>query len=67
MLTAALCLQVTAALTDQIRSLPVLVEEFRADFNPTRETLELYKSVSTAGKLLTSATLLGSELSALQA
>uniref|UniRef100_A0A671TY01 Dynamin-type G domain-containing protein n=1 Tax=Sparus aurata TaxID=8175 RepID=A0A671TY01_SPAAU len=36
--------QVAAALSDQIRSLPVLVEEFRADFNPTQETLELYKT-----------------------
>ncbi|KAI3374915.1 hypothetical protein L3Q82_021051, partial [Scortum barcoo] len=36
--------QVATALSDQIRSLPVLVEEFRADFNPTPETLELYKT-----------------------
>uniref|UniRef100_A0A3Q1HCP9 Dynamin-type G domain-containing protein n=1 Tax=Anabas testudineus TaxID=64144 RepID=A0A3Q1HCP9_ANATE len=33
--------------TDQIRSLPVLVDEFRADFSPTQETLQLYKTVST--------------------
>uniref|UniRef100_A0A7N6BBN9 Dynamin-type G domain-containing protein n=1 Tax=Anabas testudineus TaxID=64144 RepID=A0A7N6BBN9_ANATE len=37
--------------TDQIRSLPVLVDEFRADFSPTQETLQLYKTVSTAVKL----------------
>ncbi|XP_076600909.1 mitofusin-1 isoform X4 [Chaetodon auriga] len=37
--------KVAAALSDQIRSLPVLVDEFRADFNPTQETLELYKTV----------------------
>ncbi|XP_076600907.1 mitofusin-1 isoform X2 [Chaetodon auriga] len=36
--------KVAAALSDQIRSLPVLVDEFRADFNPTQETLELYKT-----------------------
>lgn len=36
------------AMSDQIRSLPVLVEEFRADFSPTRETLELYKAVSAS-------------------
>lgn len=35
-----------AALSDQIRSLPVLVEEFQADFKPTAETLELYKTVT---------------------
>ncbi|XP_070830309.1 mitofusin-1 isoform X6 [Chaetodon trifascialis] len=37
--------KVAAALSDQIRSLPVLVDEFRADFNPTQETLQLYKTV----------------------
>ncbi|KAM3865634.1 mitofusin-1 [Diretmus argenteus] len=36
--------KVATALADQIRSLPVLVDEFRADFNPTQETLDLYKS-----------------------
>ncbi|XP_071379196.1 mitofusin-1 [Centroberyx affinis] len=36
--------KVSTALSDQIRSLPVLVEEFRADFNPTPETLDLYKA-----------------------
>ncbi|XP_008400870.1 mitofusin-1 isoform X2 [Poecilia reticulata] len=35
---------VASALLDQIHSLPVLVEEFRADFSPTPENLELYKS-----------------------
>uniref|UniRef100_A0A669E7J0 Dynamin-type G domain-containing protein n=1 Tax=Oreochromis niloticus TaxID=8128 RepID=A0A669E7J0_ORENI len=30
-----------------IRSLPVLVDEFRADFSPTQETLLLYKTVTT--------------------
>ena len=30
---------------DQIRSLAVLVEEFRSDFSPTPETLALYKAV----------------------
>ena len=30
---------------DQIRSLAVLVEEFRSDFNPTPDTLALYKAV----------------------
>ncbi|XP_070830304.1 mitofusin-1 isoform X2 [Chaetodon trifascialis] len=37
--------KVAAALSDQIRSLPVLVDEFRADFNPTQETLQLYKTL----------------------
>ncbi|XP_063317283.1 mitofusin-1 isoform X3 [Pelmatolapia mariae] len=36
--------KVSSALTDQIRSLPVLVDEFRADFSPTQETLLLYKT-----------------------
>ncbi|KAM9844957.1 mitofusin-1 [Aulostomus maculatus] len=36
--------KVATAISDQIRSLPVLVDEFRADFSPTLETLELYKS-----------------------
>ncbi|XP_047446515.1 mitofusin-1 isoform X2 [Mugil cephalus] len=36
--------KVASALSDQIRSLPVLVDEFRADFNPTPETLQLYKA-----------------------
>uniref|UniRef100_A0A3Q3WYR2 Fzo/mitofusin HR2 domain-containing protein n=1 Tax=Mola mola TaxID=94237 RepID=A0A3Q3WYR2_MOLML len=36
--------KVAAALSDQIRSLPVLVEKFSADFNPTQETLEFYKA-----------------------
>uniref|UniRef100_A0A7N6F7R2 Dynamin-type G domain-containing protein n=1 Tax=Anabas testudineus TaxID=64144 RepID=A0A7N6F7R2_ANATE len=36
--------QVASALSDQIRSLPVLVDEFRADFSPTQETLQLYKT-----------------------
>ncbi|XP_028988036.1 mitofusin-1-like [Betta splendens] len=36
--------KVASALSDQIRSLPVLVDEFRADFNPTQETLQLYKT-----------------------
>ncbi|XP_038565736.1 mitofusin-1-like, partial [Micropterus salmoides] len=36
--------KVAAALSDQICSLPILVDEFRADFNPTKETLELYKT-----------------------
>uniref|UniRef100_A0A8C7X9L2 Dynamin-type G domain-containing protein n=1 Tax=Oryzias sinensis TaxID=183150 RepID=A0A8C7X9L2_9TELE len=36
--------KVASALSDQIRLLPVLVEEFRADFKPTKETLELYKA-----------------------
>lgn len=39
--------KVSSALTDQIRSLPVLVDEFRADFSPTQETLLLYKTVTT--------------------
>uniref|UniRef100_UPI0037E7EE43 mitofusin-1 n=1 Tax=Semicossyphus pulcher TaxID=241346 RepID=UPI0037E7EE43 len=43
-LTDDVTAKVATALLDQIRSLPVLVEEFRADFNPTQETLELYKS-----------------------
>uniref|UniRef100_G3N9U9 Dynamin-type G domain-containing protein n=1 Tax=Gasterosteus aculeatus aculeatus TaxID=481459 RepID=G3N9U9_GASAC len=46
-LTDDVSAKVATALTDQIRSLPVLVEEFRADFNPTQEALELYKTVST--------------------
>ncbi|XP_039878116.1 mitofusin-1 isoform X2 [Simochromis diagramma] len=36
--------KVSSALTDQFRSLPVLVDEFRADFSPTQETLLLYKT-----------------------
>ncbi|XP_041658974.1 mitofusin-1-like [Cheilinus undulatus] len=36
--------KVATALLDQIRSLPVVVDEFRADFNPTQETLQLYKT-----------------------
>ncbi|CAK6979657.1 mitofusin-1 isoform X2 [Scomber scombrus] len=43
-LTEDVCVKVTTAMSDQIHSLPVLVEEFRADFNPTQETLELYKA-----------------------
>uniref|UniRef100_A0A3B4X7J4 Fzo/mitofusin HR2 domain-containing protein n=1 Tax=Seriola lalandi dorsalis TaxID=1841481 RepID=A0A3B4X7J4_SERLL len=43
-LTEDVSVKVTSALSDQIRSLPVLVEEFRADFNPTQETLQLYKT-----------------------
>uniref|UniRef100_A0A3B4TQR0 Mitofusin-1-like n=1 Tax=Seriola dumerili TaxID=41447 RepID=A0A3B4TQR0_SERDU len=43
-LTEDVSAKVTSALSDQIRSLPVLVEEFRADFNPTQETLQLYKT-----------------------
>ncbi|XP_054483406.1 mitofusin-1 isoform X2 [Anoplopoma fimbria] len=44
-LTDDVTAKVATALSDQIRSLPVLVEEFRADFSPTQETLELYKTV----------------------
>ncbi|XP_068196646.1 mitofusin-1 isoform X2 [Antennarius striatus] len=36
--------KVATALLDQIRSLPVLVNEFGADFSPTQETLECYKT-----------------------
>ncbi|XP_068604728.1 mitofusin-1 [Brachionichthys hirsutus] len=36
--------EVATALSDQIRSLPALVDEFRADFNPTQETLARYKT-----------------------
>ncbi|XP_031164391.2 mitofusin-1-like isoform X2 [Sander lucioperca] len=43
-LTEDVAAKVAVVLTDQIRSLPVLVEEFRADFSPTQETLELYKT-----------------------
>ncbi|CAJ1073161.1 LOW QUALITY PROTEIN: mitofusin-1-like [Xyrichtys novacula] len=43
-LTDEAAAKVAAALLDQIRTLPVLVEEFRADFSPTQETLELYKT-----------------------
>ncbi|XP_051250359.1 mitofusin-1 isoform X4 [Dicentrarchus labrax] len=43
-LTDDVAAKVATALSDQIRSLPVLVDEFRADFNPTQETLELYKT-----------------------
>ncbi|TKS79257.1 Mitofusin-1 [Collichthys lucidus] len=43
-LTDDVTAKVAVALSDQIRSLPVLVDEFRADFNPTQETLELYKT-----------------------
>ncbi|XP_070830308.1 mitofusin-1 isoform X5 [Chaetodon trifascialis] len=42
--------KVAAALSDQIRSLPVLVDEFRADFNPTQETLQLYKTETSTFK-----------------
>ncbi|XP_040911702.1 mitofusin-1 isoform X2 [Toxotes jaculatrix] len=43
-LTDDVAAKVAAALSDQIRSLPVVVEEFRADFSPTQETLQLYKT-----------------------
>uniref|UniRef100_A0A3P9MW23 Mitofusin-1-like n=1 Tax=Poecilia reticulata TaxID=8081 RepID=A0A3P9MW23_POERE len=43
-LTDDVTAKVASALLDQIHSLPVLVEEFRADFSPTPENLELYKS-----------------------
>uniref|UniRef100_A0A3Q3SPD4 Dynamin-type G domain-containing protein n=1 Tax=Mastacembelus armatus TaxID=205130 RepID=A0A3Q3SPD4_9TELE len=43
-LTDDVTAKVASALADQIRSLPVLVEEFRADFSPTPETLLLYKT-----------------------
>ncbi|KAM3603871.1 uncharacterized protein V6R79_003252 [Siganus canaliculatus] len=43
-LTDDVTTKVATALSDQIRSLPVLVDEFRADFNPTAETLERYKT-----------------------
>ncbi|XP_061588729.1 mitofusin-1-like isoform X2 [Cololabis saira] len=43
-LTDDVSAKVTLVLSDQIRSLPVLVEEFRADFKPTAETLHIYKS-----------------------
>ncbi|KAF7651482.1 hypothetical protein LDENG_00110660 [Lucifuga dentata] len=36
--------QVAMVLADQIRFLPVLVDEFRGDFSPTQENLELYKA-----------------------
>ncbi|XP_053294505.1 mitofusin-1 [Pleuronectes platessa] len=36
--------KVTSALSDQTCSLPVLVEEFRADFSPTHENLQIYKT-----------------------
>ncbi|XP_013763248.1 mitofusin-1 [Pundamilia nyererei] len=42
--------KVSSALTDQIRSLPVLVDEFRADFSPTQETLLHYKTSSLQSK-----------------
>uniref|UniRef100_A0A3Q3FD09 Dynamin-type G domain-containing protein n=1 Tax=Labrus bergylta TaxID=56723 RepID=A0A3Q3FD09_9LABR len=51
-LTEDVAAKVATALLDQIRSLPVLVEEFRADFNPTQETLELYKAVNSVRPLL---------------
>uniref|UniRef100_A0AAQ5ZT87 Dynamin-type G domain-containing protein n=1 Tax=Amphiprion ocellaris TaxID=80972 RepID=A0AAQ5ZT87_AMPOC len=47
-LTDEVAAKVALALSDQIRSLPVLVEEFRADFNPTQDNLQLYKTVSPA-------------------
>ncbi|GAA6232803.1 mitofusin-1-like isoform X1 [Lates japonicus] len=43
-LTDDVAAKVSSALSNQIHSLPVLVEEFRADFNPTQETLQLYKT-----------------------
>ncbi|XP_059200480.1 mitofusin-1-like [Centropristis striata] len=43
-LTDDVTAKVATTMSDQLRSLPVLVEEFRADFNPTPETLELYKT-----------------------
>ncbi|XP_037537875.1 mitofusin-1-like [Nematolebias whitei] len=42
-LTDDVTAKVTSVLSDQIHSLTVLVEEFKADFDPTSETLELYK------------------------
>uniref|UniRef100_A0A3B5MQS7 Fzo/mitofusin HR2 domain-containing protein n=1 Tax=Xiphophorus couchianus TaxID=32473 RepID=A0A3B5MQS7_9TELE len=43
-LTDDVTAKVASALLDQIHSLPVLVEEFRADFSPSLENLELYKA-----------------------
>ncbi|XP_029380854.1 mitofusin-1 [Echeneis naucrates] len=43
-LTSDVTAQVAVALSNQIRCLPVLVDEFRAEFNPTQETLQLYKT-----------------------
>ncbi|KAM6918488.1 LOW QUALITY PROTEIN: mitofusin-1 [Xenentodon cancila] len=43
-LTDDVSAKVTLVLSDQIRSLPVLVDEFRADFKPTPENLQIYKS-----------------------
>ncbi|XP_056149921.1 mitofusin-1 [Lampris incognitus] len=42
-LTDDVAAKVESGIMDQIRSLPVLVDEFRADFNPTQDTLTLYK------------------------
>ncbi|KAK2822976.1 hypothetical protein Q5P01_023041 [Channa striata] len=43
-LTNDVSAKVSSALSDQIHSLPILVEEFKADFSPTQETLQLYKT-----------------------
>ncbi|KAJ4919619.1 hypothetical protein JOQ06_023016 [Pogonophryne albipinna] len=43
-LTEEVAAKVESALSNQIRSLPVLVDEFRADFSPTQQTLQLYKT-----------------------
>ncbi|XP_063741266.1 mitofusin-1 isoform X2 [Eleginops maclovinus] len=43
-LTEEVAAKVASALSNQIRSLPVLVDEFRADFSPTQDTLQLYKT-----------------------
>uniref|UniRef100_A0AAQ5XBI1 Dynamin-type G domain-containing protein n=1 Tax=Amphiprion ocellaris TaxID=80972 RepID=A0AAQ5XBI1_AMPOC len=51
-LTDEVAAKVALALSDQIRSLPVLVEEFRADFNPTQDNLQLYKTCEPAADVL---------------
>ncbi|XP_062259932.1 mitofusin-1 isoform X2 [Platichthys flesus] len=43
-LSEGVAAEVTSALWDQTCSLPVLVEEFRCDFSPTHENLQIYKT-----------------------
>uniref|UniRef100_A0A4W5R8Q3 Dynamin-type G domain-containing protein n=1 Tax=Hucho hucho TaxID=62062 RepID=A0A4W5R8Q3_9TELE len=49
-ITDEVAAKVTVAMVEQIRGLPVLVDEFSADFIPTPHALPLYKAVSSASR-----------------
>ncbi|KAL7991004.1 hypothetical protein Chor_014434 [Crotalus horridus] len=46
--------KVSSAMTDEIRRLSVLVDEFNSDFHPSPQVLKLYKSVENLQSLLPS-------------